>query len=129
MKELKEKTGTSIILITHDLGIVAQIAQRIMVMYSGQAVESCDVRTAYKDPLHPYTIGLLASIPKLTDEDLEELPSIPGMVPSPGELPKGCRFAPRCTKCGPRCLKEKPELKEAKPGHMVRCFLYDGGVD
>lgn len=129
LKELKEKTGTSIILITHDLGIVAQIAQRIMVMYSGQAVESCDVRTAYKDPLHPYTIGLLASIPKLTDEDLEELPSIPGMVPSPGELPKGCRFAPRCTKCGPRCLKEKPELKEAKPGHMVRCFLYDGGVD
>ena len=126
---MKEKTGTSIILITHDLGIVAQIAQRVMVMYSGQAVESCDVRTIYKNPLHPYTTGLLASIPKLTDDDLEELPSIPGMVPSPGELPEGCRFAPRCAKCGKRCLKEKPELKEAEPGHKVRCFLYDGGVE
>ncbi len=129
LKKLKEKTGTSIILITHDLGIVAQIAQRVMVMYSGQAVESCDVRTIYKNPLHPYTTGLLASIPKLTDDDLEELPSIPGMVPSPGELPEGCRFAPRCAKCGKRCLKEKPELKEAEPGHKVRCFLYDGGVE
>ncbi|MDO4321096.1 MAG: ABC transporter ATP-binding protein [Lachnospiraceae bacterium] len=129
LKELKEKTGTSIILITHDLGIVAQIAQRVMVMYSGQAVESCDVRTIYKNPLHPYTEGLLASVPKLTDEEIEELPSIPGMVPSPSDLPKGCRFAPRCCKAGKRCLEQRPELKEVEPGHKVRCFLYEGGVD
>ena len=129
LKRLKEKMGTSIILITHDLGVVAQIAQRVMVMYCGEAVESCDARSIYKNPLHPYTVGLLASVPKLTDEDLGELPSIPGMVPSPNELPKGCRFAPRCSKCGPRCLAQKPDLITLENGHKVRCFLYEGGVE
>ncbi len=129
LKELKEKMGTTIILITHDLGVVAQIAERVMVMYCGEAVEQADAHTVYKAPLHPYTVGLLASVPKLTDEDAEELPSIPGMVPSPNDLPAGCRFAPRCDKCGARCLKEKPNLTEVEPGHTVRCFLYDGGVD
>ena len=128
LKELKEKMGTSIILITHDLGVVAQIAQRVMVMYCGEAVECCDARSVYKNPLHPYTLGLLASVPKLTDDDLGELPSIPGMVPSPRELPKGCRFAPRCAKCGPRCLAQKPDLVTLEDGHKVRCFLYEGGV-
>lgn len=128
LKQLKEKMGTSIILITHDLGVVAQIAQRVMVMYCGEAVECCAAREIYKNPLHPYTSGLLASVPKLTDDDIAELPAIPGMVPSPSELPKGCRFAPRCGKCGPRCLQEKPELVELEDGHKVRCFLYEGGV-
>ena len=128
LKQLKEKMGTSIILITHDLGVVAQIAQRVMVMYCGEAVECCAAREIYKNPLHPYTSGLLASVPKLTDDDMAELPAIPGMVPSPSELPKGCRFAPRCGKCGPRCLQEKPELVELEDGHKVRCFLYEGGV-
>ena len=128
LKQLKEKMGTSIILITHDLGVVAQIAQRVMVMYCGEAVECCAAREIYKNPLHPYTSGLLVSVPKLTDDDMAELPAIPGMVPSPSELPKGCRFAPRCGKCGPRCLQEKPELVELEDGHKVRCFLYEGGV-
>lgn len=128
LKQLKEKMGTSIILITHDLGVVAQIAQRVMVMYCGEAVECCAAREIYKNPLHPYTSGLLASVPKLTDDDMAELPAISGMVPSPSELPKGCRFAPRCGKCGPRCLQEKPELVELEDGHKVRCFLYEGGV-
>ena len=89
LKQLQEKMGTSIILITHDLGIVAQIAKHVMVMYCGQAVEYSDVRSIYKNPLHPYTAGLLRSIPKLTDDDMEELPSIPGMVPSPSEKLQG----------------------------------------
>ena len=129
LKELKEKMGTSIILITHDLGIVAQIAQRVMVMSCGEAVELCDARSVYKNPLHPYTVGLLASVPKLTDDDMEELPSIPGMVPSSNELPEGCLFAPRCDKCGERCRKEKPDLITMPDGHKVRCFLYEGGVE
>ena len=128
LKQLKEKMGTSIILITHDLGVVAQIAQRVMVMYCGEAVECCAAREISTNPLHPATSGLLASVPKLTDDDMAELPAIPGMVPSPSELPKGCRFAPRCGKCGPRCLQEKPELVELEDGHKVRCFLYEGGV-
>ena len=129
LKQLQEKMGTSIILITHDLGIVAQIAKHVMVMYCGQAVEYSDVRSIYKNPLHPYTAGLLRSIPKLTDDDMEELPSIPGMVPSPSEKLQGCRFAPRCEKCGTRCKKEMPDLVTLEDGRKVRCFLYEGGVE
>ena len=95
LKQLQEKMGTSIILITHDLGIVAQIAKHVMVMYCGQAVEYSDVRSIYKNPLHPYTAGLLRSIPKLTDDDMEELPSIPGMVPSPSCRAAGSRRGAR----------------------------------
>lgn len=129
LKQLQEKMGTSIILITHDLGIVAQIAKHVMVMYCGQAVEYSDVRSIYKNPLHPYTAGLLRSIPKLTDDDMEELPSIPGMVPSPSEKLQGSRFAPRCEKCGARCKKEMPDLVTLEDGRKVRCFLYEGGVE
>ena len=129
MNELKAKMNTSMLLITHDLGIVAQIAKHVMVMYCGQAVEYSDVRSIYKNPLHPYTAGLLRSIPKLTDDDMEELPSIPGMVPSPSEKLQGCRFAPRCEKCGARCKKEMPDLVTLEDGRKVRCFLYEGGVE
>ena len=115
LKQLQEKMGTSIILITHDLGIVAQIAKHVMVMYCGQAVEYSDVRSIYKNPLHPYTAGLLRSIP--------------GMVPSPSEKLQGCRFAPRCEKCGARCKKEMPDLVTLEDGRKVRCFLYEGGVE
>ena len=103
------------------------LCDRVAVMYAGRVV-CWAAREIYKNPLHPYTSGLLASVPKLTDDDMAELPAIPGMVPSPSELPKGCRFAPRCGKCGPRCLQEKPELVELEDGHKVRCFLYEGGV-
>ena len=127
LKSLREKTGASIMLITHDLGVVAQISDRVMVMYAGEAVERCDVREIYKNPLHPYTVGLLNSIPKL-NQKLHRLPSIPGMVPTLTDMPKGCRFAARCAKVGPRCLEERPQPIEAENGHMVRCFLYSGGV-
>lgn len=103
--------------------------EHVMVMYCGQAVEYSDVRSIYKNPLHPYTAGLLRSIPKLTDDDMEELPSIPGMVPSPSEKLQGCRFAPRCEKCGARCKKEMPDLVTLEDGRKVRCFLYEGGVE
>ncbi|HIU34039.1 MAG TPA: ABC transporter ATP-binding protein [Candidatus Pullichristensenella excrementigallinarum] len=127
LKSLREKTGASIMLITHDLGVVAQISDRVMVMYAGEAVERCDVREIYKNPLHPYTVGLLNSIPKL-NQNLHRLPSIPGMVPTLTDMPKGCRFAARCAKVGPRCLEERPQPIEVENGHMVRCFLYSGGV-
>ena len=95
LSDLKKKTNTAIILITHDLGIVAQIAENVMVMYAGEAVEYADVKSIYREPLHPYTIGLLKSIPKMT-EDRDKLYNIKGTIPSPNNYPKGCRFAPRC---------------------------------
>ena len=128
LKNLREKTGASIILITHDLGVVAQISDRVMVMYAGEAVERCEVAQIYKNPLHPYTVGLLNSIPKL-NESVDRLPSIPGMVPTLRDMPKGCRFATRCPKAGPRCMQQRPTPVDAGEGHMVRCFLYSEGVE
>lgn len=124
MKNLNEQTNTSIILITHDLGIVAEICDRILVMYSGQIVEQGDVRTILKEPKHPYTRGLLKSVPDLRGKK-ERLYSIPGTVPRPGTIKQGCRFAPRCEERFGVCLEETPELnKMKKPDHQVRCFLY-----
>ncbi len=126
LKELKEKTGAAIIMITHDLGIVAQIAHNVMVMYAGEAVEYAPVRELYKNPLHPYTKGLLQSIPKI-NEDHDTLYNIPGMVPGPKDYPKGCRFCPRCEYAGERCEREKPPYVKRADGHRVRCWLYEGG--
>ena len=124
MKDLNQKTNTSIILITHDLGVVAEICDRVIVMYSGQVVEQGDVRTILKDPQHPYTKGLLKSVPNLTEKK-ERLYSIPGSVPAPGTLQKGCRFAPRCAEAIARCHSESPDLYEVnRDGHVVRCFLH-----
>ncbi|PLR96938.1 ABC transporter ATP-binding protein [Bacillus sp. T33-2] len=124
MKDLNKKTGTSIILITHDLGVVAEICERVIVMYSGQIVEQGDVRTILKEPKHPYTKGLLKSIPDLRGKK-ERLYSIPGTVPAPGTIQNGCRFAPRCSEVFGRCLEAAPELyKTEKEGHEVRCFLH-----
>ena len=124
LKDLKEKTGTSIIIITHDLGVVAQIAQTAMVMYAGQVVEYAPARSIYKDPLHPYTRGLLKSIPKL-NEDVETLYNIKGMVPSPKEYPKGCRFCPRCPYAAKLCQDKQPPLTVMPDGRKVRCWKYD----
>ena len=123
---LKEKTGTSIILITHDLGVVAQIAKNVLVMYAGQVVEYAPVRPVYKDPLHHYTVGLLKSVPVL-GRKVDTLYSIPGTVPSPKDYPEGCRFAPRCAYCTPRCEKEAPPLYDLGGGRRVRCFRCEGG--
>lgn len=122
--EMKEKTGTSIIIITHDLGVVAQIAQNAMVMYAGQVVEYVPTRSIYKDPLHPYTAGLLKSIPKL-NEETDTLYSIKGMVPSPKDYPKGCRFCPRCEEAKGVCQEKQPPLLKLADGRKVRCWKYD----
>jgi peptide/nickel transport system ATP-binding protein len=124
MRDLNKKTDTSIILITHDLGVVAEICERVIVMYSGQIVEQGDVRTILKDPQHPYTLGLLKSVPDLRKKK-EHLYSIPGSVPAPGTIQKGCRFAARCSEAFGRCMEEAPDLyKTEKYGHEVRCFLH-----
>lgn len=125
MCDLKTKTDTSIILITHDLGVVAQIAENVMVMYAGKAVEYSDVKSLFKNPLHPYTIGLLNSIPKINSEQ-EKLYNIEGNVPSPRNYPKGCRFSPRCDSAESICFEKEPELVNTKNGRRVRCWRYKG---
>ncbi|WP_223589734.1 ABC transporter ATP-binding protein [Neobacillus bataviensis] len=124
MKDLNKKTNTSIILITHDLGVVAEICERVIVMYAGQIVEQGDVRRILKDPQHPYTKGLLKSVPDLRGKK-DRLYSIPGTVPTPGTVHKGCRFAARCAEQFGRCHVESPDLFHLeKGGHEVRCFLH-----
>jgi len=127
MRHLQARTGTSIILITHDLGVVAEMASRIAVMYAGRIVEEATVRTLFKDPRHPYTQGLLASIPVL-GRVTEELDVIPGTVPNLINLPPGCRFAPRCRARVQQgldiCTVEEPEFLPVAPGHRARCWLY-----
>lgn len=125
MSDLNEKTDTTVILITHDLGVVAEICERVIVMYSGQIVEEGDVRTILKNSKHPYTRGLLKSVPDLRVKK-DRLYSIPGNVPRPGTIMNACRFAPRCAEVFGRCMEETPELyKMGQPGHEVRCFLYE----
>lgn len=126
MKDLSEKFNSSIILITHDLGVVAELADRVIVMYAGQVVEESGIVEMFDNPLHPYTAGLLNSVPKI-DEDQERLSSIGGNVPSPDSFPKGCRFATRCEHVMERCLEEQPVLKEIEPGRKSRCFLHEEG--
>lgn len=124
MNELKNELGTSIMLITHDLGVVAQVADWVNVMYAGKVVESADVRTLFKDPRHPYTHGLMTSMPSLA-ENGQRLNVIEGTVPNPVYLPKGCYFADRCTKCMHKCLDEQPPVVDLGNGHTVACWLYE----
>ena len=127
MRDLRREMGTSVILITHDLGVVAEMAERVAVMYAGEIVEQTDVNSLFDEPLHPYTQGLIGSIPVL-GEMKERLDVIPGSVPNLVNLPPGCRFAPRCQarfKYGLTiCNEVKPELEEIKQDHYVRCWLY-----
>jgi oligopeptide/dipeptide ABC transporter ATP-binding protein len=128
MRGIQAELGTSIILITHDLGVVAEMATRVAVMYAGQIVEETDIRTLFHEPRHPYTVGLIGSIPVL-GEVKDELYTIPGGVPNLIGLPPGCRFAPRCRARVEQgleaCVHEIPPLKAIAPGHQVRCWLYD----
>lgn len=123
MNALKEVHNTAIMFITHDLGVIAELADDVVVMYCGQVIEKAPVEKVFgsKNYEHPYSWGLLNSIPKL-DENVERLEQIEGSVPHPLALPKGCRFAPRCTRATEKCLKEMPELKEVENNHFVRCF-------
>lgn len=127
MRGLREKIGTSIILITHDLGVVAEMCERVAVMYAGRIVEQSDVSNLFAKPLHPYTQGLIGSIPVL-GKIKERLDVIPGSVPNLVNLPPGCQFAPRCRARIERgltiCTEKEPELSEALPNHTVRCWLY-----
>ncbi|WP_078429527.1 ABC transporter ATP-binding protein [Alkalihalobacterium alkalinitrilicum] len=125
MVDMKEEFGSSILMITHDLGVVAETADRVMVMYGGQIVEQADVKELFTNPKHPYTVGLLNSMPQI-DDDKERLEAIPGMVPPAHNFPKGCRFAPRCKHAMDKCTNDVPELYDAGPGHKVRCVLFDG---
>ena len=122
MENLKQKTGTSILFITHDLGVVAEVCDDVVVMYSGRVVEKGDVRSIFANPSHPYTRGLLASIPKL-GEYAEELESIPGNAPNPKYMPQGCKFAPRCSCAFDKCREEEPGFYDVGEGHMSRCWL------
>ena len=122
MNELQEEKGTSIIFITHDLGVINEMADDVAVMYCGQVVEKASARTIFSDckMSHPYTEGLMFSIPRLDSKD--KIEPIPGVVPHPLALPKGCKFAPRCKYCTKKCMEEEPELKDMGNGQLIRCF-------
>ncbi len=123
MNQLQRENGTSIIFITHDLGVINEMADDVAVMYCGQVVEQTSARTIFTDCAfsHPYTEGLMFSIPRI-DNITNKLEPIPGVVPHPLALPKGCKFAPRCKYATQRCLEEEPPLVEAAPGQKIRCF-------
>lgn len=122
MRELLKDTGMSVLFITHDLGVVAEMANRVIVMYAGQIVETTDVRTLFTSPLHPYTQGLLQSTPRMYG-NIEKLVPIPGAVPPAGTVMAGCRFVDRCPAAKAECRERQPELREIRPGHSVRCIL------
>lgn len=124
LRRLRDETGMAVLLITHDLGVVSETADRVVVMYCGQVVEEAEVRTLFDHPLHPYTLGLLKSIPRLEDDDSKRLYMIKGMVPNPLEMPPGCHFSDRCDSCMDICRKQSPDLVDVG-GHKVRCFLYE----
>lgn len=123
INELKEETGTSVMMITHDLGVIAEVADDVMVMYAGKVVEHATCDQIFDEPLHPYTSGLMSCIPRLDGDDTKELSVIEGMVPSYDDMPEGCAFCPRCPYAKEICRKQMPELEEVK-GRRVRCFRY-----
>jgi peptide/nickel transport system ATP-binding protein/oligopeptide transport system ATP-binding protein len=126
IQDLKREVGTSVVLITHDLGVIAEAAQYAAIMYAGWVVEQGPVAAIFSSPLHPYTIGLMNSIPRIGSAPSGEgyLNVIPGTVPDLLELPSGCKFRDRCPRVMPVCAEKKPELLEKTPGHFVRCWLH-----
>ena len=130
MNDLKRQTGTSILFITHDLGVIHEMADEVEVMYCGQIVEKADAKEIFHKSVysHPYTEGLMISIPRLNTPKGKRLDAIPGAVPNPLYLPKGCKFAPRCKYCTQKCLEAEPPLTEVGPNHQVRCFYPEKAV-
>ena len=130
IKKLRKDIGMAVMLITHDLGVVAETADKVVVMYCGRVVEQAEVKDLFKSPKHPYTSGLIESIPRL-NEDKDRLFMIKGMVPDPTSLPAGCAFADRCEHCMEKCREAMPALKELPGGNgrKVRCFLYSEEVE
>jgi oligopeptide transport system ATP-binding protein len=127
MNNLKNDFDTAIMLITHDLGVVAELCQKVLVMYAGNTVEYTDAKALFAAPKHPYTWGLLGSLPKLVESEKQRLEPIEGQPPDLRHLPKGCNFAPRCKHKKPICEQQKPILHEIETGHFVSCFLYGEG--
>ena len=132
MRDLKKRVGAAIMLITHDLGVVAEMADRVVVMYAGRKVEEAEVGELFARPLHPYTSGLMASIPRLdllrgANTETERLQEIPGIVPPLFALPEGCAFAPRCTRADDKCRAQRPAYEEKRPGHWAACWHTDHG--
>lgn len=123
IKDMKQQRGMSIIFITHDLGVVSEVADDVMVMYAGEIVEKTSAAEIFAKPLHPYTEGLIKSVPDVY-QDVEELEAIPGILPHYSEMPKGCRFSTRCSYAKEICKEMKPELEEVSEGHQVRCLKY-----
>ncbi len=130
---LKEELGMGVLLITHDLGVVAEVAQHVVVMYAGRKVEEAPVEPLFDESLHPYTRGLLDCVPRLDafeQAEPDRLRTVEGLVPSLADMPPGCSFAPRCPVSVDRCRRQKPEIKEVRPGHLVACFVAQGeGLD
>jgi oligopeptide/dipeptide ABC transporter ATP-binding protein len=124
MRELQEQFGMAIMLITHNLGVIAEMADRVAVMYMGRVVETADVRTIFRKPLHPYTVGLLRSVPKLGAAAKDPLVPIAGRVPDPFSMPPGCAFYPRCPAAKTAACQQEVPLVEVEPGHWVRCTLW-----
>jgi oligopeptide/dipeptide ABC transporter ATP-binding protein len=127
MLQLRQDYDTAIMMITHDLGVIAEIAQRVIVMYAGKVVEEAKAIAIFEDPKHPYTQGLLQSIPKLGQRSIQgrqRLKEISGIVPSLYELAPGCHFSPRCPHAMQICSKNPPQMIDLGDGHLVRCFLY-----
>ncbi len=121
INNLKQELNTSVIMITHDLGVVAEVCDKVSIVYAGQVVESGTIEDVYNHMMHPYTQGLFDSIPDIFDDE-KELKAIAGQIADPSNLPKGCNFSPRCPFATDQCCEMEPELKEFSPGHMVRCF-------
>jgi oligopeptide/dipeptide ABC transporter ATP-binding protein len=124
MRELQDELGMAIMYITHDLGVIAEMAEEVVVMYLGEVVERADVDTIFYDPMHPYTRALLRSIPRLGEKKGEELETITGMVPDPYNLPQGCKFNTRCPLAKEGCRMDAPSWLEVDPGHWVRCHRF-----
>ena len=122
MRDLQKEMGTSIMFITHDLGVIRQMADRVLVLYCGEIMEEATVQDLFKDPKHPYTVGLMSTLPKYGQPG--ELPVIEGMVPPAGEFPVGCVFSTRCPYATEHCKECKPELTQIGEGRRVRCFRY-----
>ncbi|GED66845.1 dipeptide/oligopeptide/nickel ABC transporter ATP-binding protein [Brevibacillus reuszeri] len=128
MRELQQKSEMTIMLITHDLGVVAEMCDRVVVMYAGQVVEEAEVEKLFETPKHPYTVGLLGSIPDM-DVEQEYLFTIGGTVPSPGQMPVGCRFAERCNKAFDKCIAQAPPLFDLSDGTKSRCWLHESAAN
>ena len=128
MRELKEKTGTSMLLITHDLGVVAETCDKVAIMYAGEVIEYGTLEQIFDHVAHPYTIGLFGSLPSL-DKDVRRLSPIPGLMPDPANLPEGCKFHPRCPDATDSCRHCCPAAVEIEPGHFIKCLKYAAKED